>query len=58
MSTSFNRRYKREQERLQNKINQQFFKRIEGKTPEQVAAIMEQIKKKYGLYQPAEEVKE
>ena len=58
MSTSFIRRYKREQERLQKKINEQFFKRIEGKTPEQIAVIMEQIKKKYGLIQPAEEVKE
>jgi hypothetical protein len=58
MSTSFIRRYKREQERLQKKINEQFFKRIEGKTPEQIAVIMEQIKKKYGLQNPAEEVKE
>jgi len=58
MSTSFNRRYKREQERILNKINEEFLKRIDGKTPEQVAAISEQIKKKYGLNQPAEEVKE
>lgn len=51
MSTSFNRRYKRSQERLQKKINEQFFKRIEGKTPEQVHEIMEQIKVKYNLDQ-------
>lgn len=52
MSTSFNRRNKRQQERLQKKINEQFFKRIEGKTPEQIAVIMEQIRVKYGLEKP------
>jgi hypothetical protein len=58
MSTSFNRRYKREQERILNKINEEFLKRTDGKTPQQVAAISEQIKKKYGLNKPAEEEKE
>lgn len=58
MSSTFNRRYKREQEKMQKKINEQFLKRIEGKTPEQMSGIMEQLKKKYGLTQPAEEIKE
>ena len=58
MSSTFNRRYKREKERIQKKVNEQFSKRIEGKTPEQMVAIMEQIKKEYGLIQPTEEVKD
>jgi len=57
MSTSPNRRFKRSQERLQKKINDQFFKRIEGKTPEEIAVIMEQIRVKYNIPKP-EEVKE
>lgn len=57
MSTSANRRFTRSQQRLQKKINEQFFKRIEGKTPEQIAVIMEQIRVKYGIVKP-EEVKE
>jgi hypothetical protein len=52
MSTSFNRRYKRNQERLQKKINEQFFKRIQGKSNEEIAVIMEQIKLKYGFDEP------
>lgn len=55
MSTSPNRRYKRNQERLQSKINQQFFKRIEGKTPEQIHAIMEQIRVKYNIPKPEDQ---
>lgn len=51
MSTSANRRFRRSQERLQKKINAQFFKRIEGKTPEQIHEIMEQIRIKYNLDQ-------
>lgn len=61
MSTSAIRRYKRSQERLQKKINEQFFKRIEGKTPEEIAVIMEQIRVKYNIPKPEqqpEEVKE
>ncbi len=58
MSTSFNRRYKREQQRITEKINKELFERTAGKTPAQTQAIIEQIKKKYGLIQPAEEVKE
>lgn len=52
MSTSFNRRYKRHQERFKKNINEQFFKRIEGKTPEEIAVIMEQIRVKYNLQKP------
>ena len=55
MSTSFNRRYKRSQERLKKNINQQFFKRIEGKTNEEIAVIMEQIRVKYNLQKPEDE---
>jgi hypothetical protein len=52
MSTSPNRRYKRSQERLQNKINNKFFKRIKGKTPQEIDDIMEQIRIKYNIPQP------
>jgi hypothetical protein len=55
MSTSFNRRYKRNQERLQKKIKEQFFKRIDGKTPEEIAVIMEQIRVKYNLQKPEDQ---
>ena len=55
MSTSANRRFKRSQERLQKKINDQFFKRIEGKTPEEIAVIMEQIRVKYNIPKPEEQ---
>ena len=58
MSTSFNRRYKRNQQKITEKINKELFERTAGKTPAQIQAIVEQIKKKYGLIQPAEEVKE
>lgn len=57
MSSTFNRRYKREQARLMSKINKEVFERTAGKSPAQTQAIIEQIKKKYGLIQP-EEVKE
>lgn len=52
MSTSFNRRYKRHQERFQKKIKEQFLKRIEGKSNEEIAVIMEQIRLKYGFEKP------
>jgi hypothetical protein len=58
MSSTFNRRYKREQQRITEKINKEVFERTAGKTPTQTQAIIEQIKKKYGLIQPTEEVKE
>lgn len=51
MSTSANRRYKRAQERLQKKVNDRFFKRIEGKTPQEIDDIMEQIRIKYNIPQ-------
>jgi hypothetical protein len=52
MSTSPNRRYKRSQERLNNKIRLQFLERIKGKTDEEIAVIMEQIRVKYDLSKP------
>lgn len=52
MSSTFNRRYKRNQERIKEKINKELFKRTEGKTPEQIAAIMEQIRVKYNIPKP------
>ena len=58
MSSTFNRRYKREQQKIIEKINKEVIERTAGKTPGQTQAIIEQIKKKYGLVQPAEEVKE
>ena len=39
----------REQKKMMLKVHRQFMDRIKGKTPEQVEAIMEQIKIKYGL---------
>jgi hypothetical protein len=51
MSTSPNRRYKRSQERLQNKINNKFFERIKDKTPQEIDDIMEQIRIKYNIPQ-------
>lgn len=58
MSSTFNRRYKRNQKRLMDKINKEVFERTKGKNPAQTQAIIDQIKKKYGWGQPAEEVKE
>jgi hypothetical protein len=55
MSTSFTRRNKRQQDRLRKKINEQFLKRIEGKSNEEIAVIMEQIRVKYNLEKPEEE---
>jgi len=52
MSTSPERRYKRAQARLQNKINNKFFERIKGKTPQEIDDIMEQIRIKYNIPQP------
>lgn len=52
MSSTFNRRYKREQEKIKEKINKELFKRIEGKTPEQIELIMEQIRVKYKIPKP------
>ena len=55
MSTSANRRERRSQERLSNKITAQFLERIKGKTPEQIAVIMEQIRVKYNIPKPEEQ---
>lgn len=49
MSTSPNRRYLRAQKKLYEKINKQFLERIKGKSPSEVAVILEQIRIKYGL---------
>ena len=55
MSTSPERRYRRSQERLSNKITAQFLARIKGKTPEEIAVIMEQIRVKYNIPKPEEQ---
>lgn len=55
MSTSPNRRYKRSQARLSNKITAQFLERIKGKNDEEIAVIMEQIRVKYGIPKPEEQ---
>ena len=52
MSTSPNRRYRRSQERLSNKITAQFLERIKGKSQEEIAVMMEQIRVKYGIPKP------
>lgn len=49
MATSFNRRFNRSQERLKIKIEKQFLERIKGKTKEEVAVILEQIRTKHNL---------
>lgn len=55
MSTSPTRRYKRSQERLSNKITAQFLERIKGKTDEEIAVIMEQIRVKYNIPKPEQQ---
>jgi hypothetical protein len=55
MSTSPNRRYRRSQARLSNKITAQFLERVKGKTPEEIAVIMEQIRVKYDIPKPEEQ---
>lgn len=49
---SANRRYRRSQERLSNKITAQFLERIKGKTDEEVAIMLEQIRVKYDIPKP------
>ena len=56
MSTSPNRRYRRRQERLSNKITAQFLERVKGKTPEEIAVMMEQIRVKYNIPKPEEQI--
>jgi transposase len=58
MSSTFNRRYKRNQQKITEKINKEVLERTKDKSPVQTQAIIEQIKKKYGLIQPTEEVKD
>jgi hypothetical protein len=49
MSTTSQRRYRRQQQRLKEKIHQKFLERIKGKSNEQILEIMEQIRVKYGI---------
>lgn len=49
MSTTNERRHKRELQRLKEKIHKQFIERIKGKTEEQIFQYMEQIRIKYGI---------
>ncbi len=49
MSTTSERRYRRQQQRFKEKIHQKFLERIKGKSNEQILEIMEQIRVKYGI---------
>jgi hypothetical protein len=49
MSTSAERRYKRSQQRLYAKIEKEFLQRIKGKSTDEVAVILDQIRIKYNL---------
>ena len=49
MSTTSQRRYRRQQQRLKENIHQKFLERIKGKSNEQILEIMEQIRVKYGI---------
>lgn len=49
MSTTNERRYRRQQERLKQKLHKNFLERIKGKTDEEIVQIMNKIKDKYGI---------
>ena len=53
---SANRRYRRSQSRLSNKITAKFLETIKGKTQEEVAVMMENIRVKYGIPKPEEQL--
>jgi hypothetical protein len=53
---SANRRYRRSQARLSNKITAKFLETIKGKTQEEVAVMMENIRVKYGIPKPEEQL--
>jgi hypothetical protein len=53
---SANRRYRRSQARLSNKITTKFLETIKGKTQEEVAVMMENIRVKYGIPKPEEQL--
>ena len=52
------RRLNRERQRMMAKVHKQFMERIKGKTVEEIAAILEQIRIKYNIneYKPDEEL--
>ena len=52
---SANRRRRRSQARLSNKITAKFLETIKGKTEEEVAVMMENIRVKYGIPKPEEQ---
>ena len=49
MSTTNERRYRRQQQRLKEKLHKNFLERIKGKSQEQIVQILEQIRVKYGI---------
>ncbi len=49
MSTTSERRYRRQQERLKEKLHKNFLERIKGKNEEEIQVIMQRIKDKYGI---------
>jgi len=49
MSTTNERRRKRELQRLKEKLHKNFLERIKGKNEEEIKVIMQRIKDKYGL---------
>ena len=49
MSTSPTRRFNRQHQRRYAKIEKQFLERIKGKSNEEVAAMLDQIRIKYNL---------
>jgi hypothetical protein len=51
MSTSPTRRFNRQHKRMYAKIEKEFLQRIKGKTNDEVAVILEQIRIKYNLDQ-------
>jgi hypothetical protein len=49
MSTTSERRYRRQQQRLKEKLHKKFIERIKGKSNEEILQIMDQIRSKYGI---------
>jgi hypothetical protein len=49
MSTTSERRYRRQQQRLKEKLHKKFIERIKGKSNEEILQIMDQIRFKYGI---------
>jgi hypothetical protein len=52
---SANRRHRRSQARLSNKITAKFLETIKGKNEQEIAVMMENIRVKYGIPKPEEQ---